>query len=87
MKDELERYRDKVDEIDDAMVKAITERIKICMAIGLVKKKRGLPVKNAARENEVYSKVKQKAADCGLDPQQVEAVFREIVNMCSAVQE
>ena len=87
MKDELERYRDRVDEIDDAMVKALTERIKICMAIGLVKKKRGLPVKNTAREKEVYIKIKQKATECGLDPQQVEAVFHEIVNMCSAVQE
>jgi len=87
MKDELERYRDKVDEMDDAIMKALAERVKVCMAIGLVKKKRGLPVKNATRENEVYGKVKAKSLECGLDPNQVEAVFREIVNMCSVVQE
>jgi chorismate mutase len=84
---ELERYRKKVDEVDDLILKALTERVKICMAIGLVKKKRGMQVKDASRENEVYKRVKERSAELGLDTQQVEAVYREIVNMCSAVQE
>jgi len=87
MMGELERYRKKVDEVDDLILKALTERVKICMAIGLVKKKRGMQVKDASRENEVYKRVKERSAELGLDTQQVEAVYREIVNMCSAVQE
>jgi chorismate mutase len=53
----------------------------------LVKKKRGMEVKDASREKDVYKKVKEKSAELCLDPQKVEAVYREIVNMCSAVQE
>jgi chorismate mutase len=85
--DELEQYRKKVDEVDDLILKALNERVKICMAIGLVKKKRGMSVTDISRENEVYKTVKQKSVEFGLEPLQVEAVYREIVNMCRAVQE
>ena len=87
MMDELERYRKKVDEIDVQILKLFTERVRICMAIGLVKKKRGKNVRDVSREKEVYQRVKEKSAELGLDSQRVEAVYREIVNMCSAVQE
>jgi chorismate mutase len=85
--DELELYRKQVDQIDDLILKALTERVKICMAIGLVKKKRGIPIKDLSRENDVYRKVKDNSAEFGLDSQKLEAIYREIVNMCSAVQE
>jgi len=85
--DELERYRRQVDHVDDLILKALAERAKICRAIGLVKKKRGMTVRDVSRENEVYKIVKEKCVEFGLDPLQVEAVYREIVNMCSAVQE
>jgi len=85
--DELELYRKEVDQVDELILKALTERVKICMAIGLVKKKRGLQVRDVSRENDVYKKVIEKSAKLGLDSTKVEALYREIVNMCSAVQE
>jgi chorismate mutase len=85
--DELEQYRKQVDQIDELILKALNERAKICVAIGEVKKKRGMAVRDVSRENEVYKSVKEKSVEFGLDPLQVEAVYREIVNMCSAVQE
>ena len=87
MMDELEQYRKKVDELDDLILKALTERVKICMTIGLVKKKQGRRIRDVSRENEVYNRVKEKSVELGLDSLKVEAVYREIVNMCSAVQE
>ena len=85
--DEIQQLRKKVDTVDEQILNALCERSKICMEIGLAKKERGMPVKDATRENDVYSRVKQKAVEFGLNPLQVEAVYREIVNMCSAVQE
>jgi chorismate mutase len=84
--DDLEQLRKKVDEVDEQIILALRERAKACKVIGLVKKKKGLPVRDISRENEVYTRVKQKAVEFHLDPVQVEAVYREIVNMCSAVQ-
>jgi chorismate mutase len=85
--DELETFRKQVDQVDEQILKALNERVKICITIGKIKKKKGMPVRDVARENDVYRRVKQKAVELHLDPMQVEAVYREIVNMCSVVQE
>ena len=85
--DEIPKLRKKVDEIDDQILKALCERVKICKAIGEAKKKQGIPIQDSSRENEVYKRIKEKSAQCQLDPTQIERVYREIVNMCSAVQE
>jgi monofunctional chorismate mutase len=87
MMDELEQLREKVDKLDLQILNALNKRSEICRAIGEVKKKKGMPVRDTARENEIYKRVKEKAIEFRLDPLQVEAVYREIVNMCSAVQE
>ena len=84
--DDLPQLRKRVDELDDQIVKALCERVKVCQAIGSAKQNKGLPVKDAQRESEVYQRVKQQAAKLSLNPVQVEAVYREIVNMCSDVQ-
>ena len=84
---DLKQLRKRIDEIDDQILNSLSERVKICKAIGSAKKAQGIPVRDSDREKEVYKRTRVKAADLALDPQQVEAVYREIVNMCSSVQE
>jgi chorismate mutase len=85
--DEIPKLRKKVDEIDDQILKALCERVKVCKAIGDAKKKQGMPIRDSSRETEVYRRIKEKSAQFQLDPTQIERLYREIVNMCSAVQE
>jgi len=85
--DEIPKLRKKVDDVDDQILLALCERVKVCKAIGDAKKKQGMPIRDLSRENDVYRRIKEKSAQFGLDSGQVEAVYREIVNMCSAVQE
>ena len=85
--DDLKQLRRKIDEVDEQILGFLGERAKICEAIGSAKKAQGLPVKDADREEEVYRRVRVKAAKLALNPVLVEAVYREIVNMCSSVQE
>ncbi len=84
---DIEQLRKRIDEIDDQIIKALIERVSVCRAIGLAKKKQGRPVKDSFREMELFNRLKEKSSQFDLDPLQVEAVYREIVNMCSAVQE
>jgi chorismate mutase len=84
---EIPKLRNKVDEVDDQILMALCERVKVCKAIGVAKKKQDMPIRDLLRENEVFKRIKEKSAQFGLDSGQVEAVYREIVNMCSAVQE
>ncbi len=85
--DEIQQLRKKVDEVDEQILNALNERAKLCRAIGFIKKKKGMKIRDTARETEVYERVKEKAVEFHLDSMKVEAVYREIVNMCSAVQE
>ena len=85
--DEIEKLRKKVDEIDVQIIIALCERAKACEAIGFVKKKKGVPVRDISEKMKFTSGSNRRAIEFHLDPVQVEAVYREIVNMCSAVQE
>jgi chorismate mutase len=85
--DDIAQLRKRVDEVDDQIIKALSERVKICRAIGEAKKKQGLAVRDKSRENEVYMRVKEKAAKFGLNSAQIEALYREIIDMCSKIQE
>jgi chorismate mutase len=84
---EISKQRKKIDEIDYQILLALCERVKICKAIGDAKKKQGMSIRDLSRESEVFKRIKEKSAQIGLNADQVEAVYREIVNMCSAVQE
>jgi chorismate mutase len=85
--DEIHQLRKKIDEVDDQILLALCERVKVCEAIGIAKKKRGLVVRDELRENEVYRRIREESVKFKLDPVQIERVYREIVNICSAVQE
>ena len=85
--DELKQLRKQVDSVDKQLLQLLSQRVQVCRSIGSIKKRQGLPVQDSRREQEVYQQVKAKAAQLGLNPAQIEAIYREIVNMCSAVQE
>jgi chorismate mutase len=85
--EDIKQLRKRIDEVDEQILQSLSKRTEICKSIGLVKKKHGIPIQDLPRESDVYTYVKEKAADLGLDPAQVEAIYRQIVNMCSAVQE
>lgn len=83
----INQLRKRIDEVDEQILRLLSERVKICKAIGSVKKEHGIPIKDAYRESEVYAHVRQKAVEFALDPVQVESVFRQIINMCNSAQE
>lgn len=84
---DLKQLRAKVDEVDEQILRALSKRVQICKAIGEAKNAKRIPIKDSDREKEVYKQVREKASKLALNPDQVEALYREIVNMCSAVQE
>jgi len=83
----VKRLRKRIDEVDEQILRFLSERAKICELMGSVKKDHGIPIKDAYRENEVYAHAREKAVEFALDPVQVESIYRQIINMCNAVQE
>jgi chorismate mutase len=85
--EDIQKLRKRIDELDEQILRLLGDRSEICRSIGLLKKEQGIPIIDEYRENQVYTNIRAKAADFGLDADQVEAIFRQIVNMCSSVQE
>jgi chorismate mutase len=85
--DDIEILRKKIDALDEQIMQTLLQRIEICRTIGEHKKKQGKPVQDLARETQVFNKLKDHAARLKLDPDQIERIYREIVNMCSNVQQ
>jgi chorismate mutase len=83
---EIEQLRKRIDDLDEQILRSLSQRAEICRSIGSVKEKHGVPVQDFPRENDVYAHIREKAAKLDLDPSYVEAIYRQIVNMCSAVQ-
>jgi chorismate mutase len=84
---DIKQLRKRIDEVDEQILQSLRKRTEICESIGLVKEKHGIPIQDFPRENDVYARIRERAADLGLDPSHVEAIYRQIVNMCSVVQE
>jgi chorismate mutase len=78
--------RKKIDAIDAKIVLLLKERMDLCKSIGAIKIKNGLAVKDHQREDEVYLHVMAKALEVGLNPQKVEAVFKDIIALGVFVQ-
>jgi chorismate mutase len=87
MGEDIALLRKKIDSVDDQILRFLSERANICELIGSAKREKGLPIQDQQREEEVFKKIRERAGKLGLNPNQVEAVYREIVNMCSSVQE
>jgi chorismate mutase len=84
---EIKQLRKRIDEVDEQILQSLSKRAEICRSIGLVKEEHGIPIQDFPRENDVYANIREKASELGLDPAHVEAIYRQIVNMCSAIQE
>jgi chorismate mutase len=78
--------RRKIDVIDEQFVLLLKERMDLCKDIGNVKRELGISVKDRRREDEVYLHIMSKALESGLDPQKVEAIFKEIIALSVFVQ-
>jgi chorismate mutase len=85
--DEIETLREKIDVVDDQILRDIVVRVKICRALGELKKQQGKPVHDIQREAEVFKRVKERAELYKIDPVKIERLYHEIVNICTSVQE
>ncbi|MCX8188948.1 MAG: chorismate mutase [Nitrososphaeria archaeon] len=86
MSEEIEVIREKINYIDEEIIKLLAERVKAAKYIGRLKKEKGLPVIDSRREIEVYKRIKNLAAKNGLNPEDCEKIFKEIILMCRKVQ-
>ncbi|KON33950.1 MAG: hypothetical protein AC479_02715 [miscellaneous Crenarchaeota group-6 archaeon AD8-1] len=84
--EQISQLRDKIDDIDNQILVLLQQRVEICKTIGFLKKKLKMSIQDSSREAYVYNQLKLKAKDLGLDSEEINSIYQQIINMCSAVQ-
>ncbi|MGV8848824.1 MAG: chorismate mutase [Propionibacteriaceae bacterium] len=76
---ELVSARSSIDNLDAALVHLLAERFKITQRVGELKAAKGLPAADPGREEQQIRRLRQLAADAGLDPEFAEKFLQFIV--------
>ena len=77
--------RQRIDSIDDQIVKLLNERAQVVREIGVIKKQYHAPASAPGREAEVLRRLAAKA-ESPLSPSGVEAIYKTILHEMSAME-
>ena len=79
-KEELSTYRDRIDELDEKLIRLLAERFDITKSVGTLKAEHGMPAADLEREAEQIERLHEIAKEVGMDPEFSVKVFRLIVD-------
>jgi len=83
---ELSSLRSRIDRIDGEILNLLRKRVELAGKIGVLKMEKELPIIDEAREEDVYTRLSEKAKALGIAMSDVQSIYREIIRMCTAVQ-
>ncbi|MBN2780865.1 MAG: chorismate mutase [Candidatus Marinimicrobia bacterium] len=76
----MDKFRKKIDRIDDKLVKLLDERMGLAFEIGRVKKEKKLQVLDAGREKEVFEHIESLPKETIRDDE-VKELFEHIITI------
>ena len=79
---EIDAIREHIERVDAALVDLIARRVALARAAGERKRERGLPTLDAKREAAVVRRTARLARDAGLPPEDIRAVFWQLIGLC-----
>ena len=82
---DIQELRSQINECDERLIRAFEARMKVALEIGKYKKEHGMPVYDAAREQDVLEKQKAKVT-VELAPY-VESLYRTLFEVSRSYQE
>ncbi len=77
--DDAVRIRDRIDEIDQEIVRLLKNRLENARHLGRIKQKRGVKYRDPEREKDILRKIANKAASLDLDPSLISPTFEQIL--------
>lgn len=84
---DLSTLRDRIDKVDRQIIALIAERMQIVEEVALAKLDAASPFRDREREELLLLRLREHATEAGIDPHQVEALYRVIMHMSVAHQE
>tara|TARA_B100000953_G_scaffold299146_1_gene297993 strand:- start:362 stop:655 length:294 start_codon:yes stop_codon:yes gene_type:complete len=76
----LSSHRDRIDQLDEKLIRLLAERFEITKAVGTLKAEQGMPAADPEREAQQIERLHKIAKEVGMDPHFSVKVFRLIVD-------
>lgn len=83
---EIDRLREKIDQLDDEIVRLLNRRAVLVLKVGEMKKRRGLPVRLPRRETKVLDQVQEQNRG-PLSNKAVRRIFERIIDEMRGLEE
>ena len=77
--DDLEEFRNKINDLDDKIIALLGERLAICRAVGRFKAKHAIEVMQRKRINQVKTRNAELGVEAGLRPEFTRALYGLII--------
>lgn len=84
---DLSTLRDRIDHVDRQIIALLAERLKIVEEVALAKLDNASPFRDREREERLLLRLREHATNAGIDPHQVERLYRVVMDMSVAHQE
>ncbi|MBV8755630.1 MAG: chorismate mutase [Deltaproteobacteria bacterium] len=84
---DLSALRDRIDAVDRQIIALLAERLRIVEEVATAKLEAASPFRDREREERLLLRLREHATGAGLDPHQVERLYRVVMDMSVAHQE
>ncbi|HEU4614057.1 MAG TPA: prephenate dehydratase [Kofleriaceae bacterium] len=84
---DLSTLRDRIDEVDRKIIALIAERLRIVEDVALAKLDAASPFRDREREERLLLRLREHATEAGIDPHEIERLYRVVMDMSVAHQE
>jgi chorismate mutase/prephenate dehydratase len=84
---DLSTLRDRIDSVDRQIIALLAERLRIVEEVALAKLDAASPFRDREREERLLVRLREHATEAGIDPHEVERLYRVVMDMSVAHQE
>ena len=84
--DDIDDLRERIDSIDDELLRLFNERAKLALEIGRMKKDQGLPIHMPSREEQIIMRVQQENPG-PLSPISVARLYQQLIQESRILEE
>ena len=84
---DLSTLRDRIDAVDRQIIALIAERLRIVEDVAVAKLEAASPFRDREREERLLLRLREHATTAGVDPHQIERLYRVVMDMSVAHQE
>jgi chorismate mutase len=87
VKEDIKKLRDEIDDLDKQLLKLLSQRFRLSVMIGEIKKENRLDVFDPEREKKLFTMLEKDCKDLGINKEFVFKIWKQIIDRSYSLQE